>query len=123
MTPVDPEVSMAHGRFDAWSEAVAAATASRRGLMRALLGGTLGVLLGHGGLTGIAAKKKKKRGNKKKTSPPPPPPGDPASPIEPPPPECIPSCEKKLCGEDGCGGSCGTCSAGQVCQIGQCLSK
>ena len=119
---------MAQERCDAWSRALAGAAASRRGVFGVLLGGTAGGLLGCGGLTEVAAKKKKKRGNKKKTSPPPPPPpppppGDPASPLVPPPPGCIPSCEKKFCGEDGCGGNCGTCSAGQVCQTGQCLSK
>lgn len=31
-------------------------------------------------------------------------------------PPCIPSCVNKTCGDDGCGGSCGSCSiAGQVC--------
>jgi hypothetical protein len=33
---------------------------------------------------------------------------------------CVPSCAGKLCGDDGCGGSCGTCRGGS-CQGGACL--
>ena len=32
----------------------------------------------------------------------------------------IPSCLNKVCGDDGCGGSCGVCPAGSECQNGQC---
>lgn len=32
---------------------------------------------------------------------------------------CVPSCQGKLCGDDGCGGSCGGCSDGQFCQFGR----
>ena len=28
---------------------------------------------------------------------------------------CVPDCEFKTCGDDGCGGSCGECEAGQIC--------
>src|SRR5262249_8004006 len=28
---------------------------------------------------------------------------------------CTPSCSGKQCGGDGCGGTCGTCASGQVC--------
>jgi hypothetical protein len=28
---------------------------------------------------------------------------------------CAPACDGKFCGDDGCGGSCGTCGPGQVC--------
>ncbi|ADO73076.1 lysyl oxidase family protein [Stigmatella aurantiaca] len=31
---------------------------------------------------------------------------------------CNPDCSGKLCGEDGCGGQCGTCPAGQACAQG-----
>jgi len=35
---------------------------------------------------------------------------------------CVPDCEGKECGDDGCGGSCGTCAVGCVCSAeGQCL--
>ncbi|MCG3174075.1 MAG: hypothetical protein GMKNLPBB_02295 [Myxococcota bacterium] len=33
---------------------------------------------------------------------------------------CKPSCVGKVCGADGCGGSCGSCPAGQQCNTGQC---
>ena len=35
---------------------------------------------------------------------------------------CTPSCAGQDCGEDGCGGSCGDCGAGQACELGQCVS-
>ena len=28
---------------------------------------------------------------------------------------CVPECTDRVCGDDGCGGSCGTCSAGEAC--------
>jgi hypothetical protein len=34
--------------------------------------------------------------------------------------ECVPSCEGKECGPDGCGGSCGKCAGGQPCINGRC---
>ena len=33
---------------------------------------------------------------------------------------CAPSCDGKVCGEDGCGGSCGECGAGLRCAQGAC---
>jgi len=33
---------------------------------------------------------------------------------------CIANCVEKECGDDGCGGSCGTCSGSEVCNAGQC---
>jgi hypothetical protein len=30
-------------------------------------------------------------------------------------------CTGKMCGDDGCGGSCGDCPAGQMCASGQCV--
>jgi hypothetical protein len=33
---------------------------------------------------------------------------------------CVPNCDGKSCGGDGCGGSCGTCPAGQLCKENQC---
>ena len=33
---------------------------------------------------------------------------------------CSPSCEKKTCGSNGCGGECGTCPPGQVCNGASC---
>ena len=35
---------------------------------------------------------------------------------------CTPQCDEKLCGDDGCGGTCGDCAAGQTCDTdGQCV--
>ncbi len=34
---------------------------------------------------------------------------------------CEPECAGRQCGDDGCGGTCGTCAAGRVCQNGQCV--
>jgi hypothetical protein len=36
---------------------------------------------------------------------------------------CTPSCTGKVCGDDGCGGSCGTCGIDQVCSAGACLRE
>jgi hypothetical protein len=33
---------------------------------------------------------------------------------------CAPSCTGKSCGDDGCGGRCGTCPQGQSCEAGSC---
>jgi len=38
-------------------------------------------------------------------------------------PVCEPNCTGKVCGDDGCGGSCGTCAAGKVCQQGTCVTS
>ena len=38
----------------------------------------------------------------------------------PPPPLCIPNCDSRNCGSDGCGGTCGTCGDGEVCTSGRC---
>lgn len=35
--------------------------------------------------------------------------------------QCIPDCTGKTCGDDGCGGSCGSCE-GQICLNGSCAS-
>ncbi|MSP92066.1 MAG: hypothetical protein EXR79_09750 [Myxococcales bacterium] len=36
---------------------------------------------------------------------------------------CTPKCGIKLCGPDGCGGSCGDCTETQQCQVGKCVTK
>ena len=33
---------------------------------------------------------------------------------------CLPDCDAKECGDDGCGGTCGTCPDGKSCDTGQC---
>ena len=35
---------------------------------------------------------------------------------------CTPDCASKACGDDGCGGSCGTCVAGTACDGSQCIA-
>ena len=35
---------------------------------------------------------------------------------------CTPSCSGKSCGDNGCGGSCGTCSTDKICSNGQCVT-
>ncbi len=35
---------------------------------------------------------------------------------------CVASCDGKVCGDDGCGGSCGACPADQNCHEGQCVT-
>src|SRR5262249_55206967 len=38
-------------------------------------------------------------------------------------PGCVPQCDGKFCGDDSCGGSCGTCGAGQLCNAAsRCVS-
>jgi hypothetical protein len=34
---------------------------------------------------------------------------------------CAPDCAGKQCGDDGCGGSCGTCASKEACQSGACV--
>ncbi|RJO69017.1 MAG: M6 family metalloprotease domain-containing protein [Myxococcales bacterium] len=34
---------------------------------------------------------------------------------------CVPTCDGKECGSDGCGGSCGACEADESCNNGQCV--
>jgi hypothetical protein len=34
---------------------------------------------------------------------------------------CTPNCDRKICGSDGCGGSCGTCAGNEACQNGRCV--
>jgi hypothetical protein len=34
---------------------------------------------------------------------------------------CTPICTNKVCGDDGCGGTCGTCTDGKTCSAGKCM--
>ena len=100
---------------------------SRRGLTRLLSGVAFGGPLVLLSLAEAEAKRKKKKRKKRKkqgdghsgaapdpgaTAPPPP-----TSSL---PPSCLPNCAGKQCGDDGCGGSCGTCSGGSACANGAC---
>jgi hypothetical protein len=55
------------------------------------------------------------------TTPPVPPPAA-TTPAPAPTPACEPDCEGRECADDGCGGSCGTCPAGQPCRNGLCCT-
>ena len=35
---------------------------------------------------------------------------------------CTPSCTGQSCGDDGCGGSCGSCGVDEICQAGNCIT-
>ncbi|MGB0589502.1 MAG: hypothetical protein ACPGU1_07475 [Myxococcota bacterium] len=35
-------------------------------------------------------------------------------------PPCIPDCDAAVCGDDGCGGTCGSCAVGESCSAGAC---
>jgi hypothetical protein len=85
---------------------------SRRSAVMGLLGSGLGLL----SLSEGEAKRHKKHHKKKKGGggTPPNPPSPP-----PPPPLCSPTCQGKTCGDDGCGGLCGTCGA-VTCVSGTC---
>jgi hypothetical protein len=60
-------------------------------------------------IAGAKPKKKKKHGKKNK-----PVRSTPAA-------TCSPNCADRTCGNDGCGGSCGSCGANRVCQGGACV--
>lgn len=36
---------------------------------------------------------------------------------------CSPTCAGRVCGDDGCGGSCGACGVGTTCADGQCVEE
>jgi hypothetical protein len=62
--------------------------------------------------TADAKKRRKKKKKKPQQQSPPPPPAPSVG--------CIPNCTDRECGNDGCGGSCGTCSGEQTCHGGRC---
>lgn len=35
--------------------------------------------------------------------------------------DCLPQCKDKVCGSDGCGGSCGDCEGDTTCSLGECV--
>jgi len=37
--------------------------------------------------------------------------------------DCVPDCDGKACGDDGCSGSCGTCSGSESCESGECVAS
>jgi len=102
--------------FDALTRYVAS-SASRRGYARALTGLALaGVWSSLPRLDEVKAKKgrkrkKKRNKNKKKRTQ-----------ATTPPLTCTSSCAGKVCGDDGCDGSCGSCGPTQLCAQGQCVT-
>ena len=36
---------------------------------------------------------------------------------------CSPQCSGKECGDDGCGGTCGACGSGFLCESGRCMAN
>ena len=99
-------------RFDSLVRALTD-TRSRRDVLRGLLAASLG-LLGWSAAEDATAKECKKIKDKKKRK------------------KCLkkaaacrPNCAGRVCGDDGCGGTCGTCAhvpCQDVCQGGACLS-
>jgi hypothetical protein len=109
--------------FDALIRSLAT-SASRRGFLVALASGLPALLplaLGGNetdGKTRKAKRKHKKSRRKKRMNRPAPAPPPPPVSLTPP---CTPTCAGKTCGDDGCGGSCGSCGANQACQGGSCV--
>jgi hypothetical protein len=107
---------MDQNRFDGLTRALGTG-ASRRHLGRALAGGGLAALLSSPVAPLPVGAKKKKRHKKRKTTQ-----IEPKLDPQPTPatPSCTPNCADRSCGNDGCGGSCGTCGSDQVCRGGTC---
>ncbi len=97
----------------------ASATNSRRGIVGALAGLTFGgigsALLGTIDAEANNNHKKKKRRKKKRKK------NNAATSPASPPLTCIADCTGKVCGDNGCGGSCGSCGTGASCVGGSCL--
>lgn len=96
---------MESDRFDELIARLASPLSRRRGVG---LAGVLG-LAGLGAVTSADAGKKKKKKKRKKPKP-----------TTTKPPACRASCTGRTCGDDGCGGSCGTCQGELVCRNGTC---
>jgi hypothetical protein len=86
-------------------------TPSRRDVLRGLAGSGLSLSVFRLEAAEGKHKRHKQRKKKKKTQIPSPP----ATP-------CTPRCRRKVCGDDGCGGSCGSCAAVQFCASGTCCT-
>jgi hypothetical protein len=90
--------AMDHDRFDALARDIAGV--SRRAVS-GVLAASLAALAGPRFVTEVEVGARKRRRKKRKG-------------------RCRPNCTERTCGSDGCSGSCGTCSAGQVCAGGTC---
>lgn len=86
---------------------------SRRDILHGLVG--IGFGLGGPRLEASAKHKHNKKHKKKR-------PQIPSPPSSPPAATCTPRCRRRVCGDDGCGGSCGSCPTGQFCRSGTCCT-
>jgi hypothetical protein len=89
-------------RFDALTRTLTTSDSPRRTFLQVLGASALAAVVGRFAGEDAEARKKRKRKRKKKKT---------ASA----PPACAPNCGPKICGDDGCGGSCGACPGGRVC--------
>lgn len=80
---------------------------SRRSAVAAALGAAVG-------WSATAEAKKKKKKGKKKSKP---------VATTRPPQACKQHCDGKECGPNGCGGTCGACDSGEMCDAGQCVAE
>ncbi len=97
-------------RFDEFTRTLSDA-ASRREVWRGFAGAGAALL----GIRLQTAAAKRKHHKKRKEP-------QPQGPPSPPSPTCTPRCGHKRCGDDDCGGSCGTCPSGQFCRSGTCFT-
>jgi hypothetical protein len=93
---------MDHDRFDALARSVGTAV-SRRAIAGVLSAAGLGTVVGGFVRGDVNAKKKRKKKRRKHRQA-----------------ACTPNCSDRTCGNDGCGGSCGSCEGDQVCHGGTC---
>ena len=101
-------------RFDYLTRTVSLGSA-RRDLLLGFAGAAVGLIATRFTSNVDAKKKHTKKHNKKKHKKKQQQPMPEAPPVTPP-ETCTPSCGGRICGgEDGCGGSCGACAAGQLC--------
>lgn len=90
-------------RFDSLTRSIFT-IASRRTALSGVVAATLSAFVGP---LGLEAKRKKK---KKKKQPPPA--------VQ---PTCVADCAGRVCGSNGCDGSCGECISPRICQDGACV--
>src|SRR5262249_36562677 len=98
-------------RFDAIVRSL-----SRLPSRRDILRGFIGTGIGLGTLRAEATEAKSKHHKKHRGEQSQSPPSRPSA-------TCTPRCGRKRCGDDGCGGSCGSCAAGQFCSSGTCCTQ
>ena len=99
-------------RFDRFTQALAERR-SRRAAVAGLLALVTGGLLGATTNPSVEARPRQHRR-------PLPPAAVPRRPRPFPGGGCTPTCAGNNCGDNGCGGSCGSCVSGQICQAGRC---